>query len=63
MRTTLNFESSSKTKRKQAGDICKGPPDIEFEQHWSVGLGTMLGDAQKIKNYFSIFRDFSGKSR
>ena len=27
------------------------------------GLGATLGDGQKIKNYFSSFRDFSGKSR
>ena len=30
--------------KKQAGDICKGTPDIEFEQDWSVGLGATLGD-------------------
>ena len=61
MWTTLNFEGRSKTKKKE-GDNCKWPPDIEFEQDWSVGLGAMLGDGQKIKNYFSSFRDFSGKS-
>ena len=33
MRTTLNFEGRSKMKR-QAGDMCKGTPDIEFEQDW-----------------------------
>ena len=44
--------------KKQAGDICKGTPDIEFEQNWSVGLGATLGDRQKIKNYFFSFRDF-----
>ena len=27
------------------------------------GLGATLGDGQKIKNYFSSFRDFFGKSR
>ena len=47
----------------QAEDICKGTPDIEFEQDWSVGLGAILVDGKKIKNYFSSFRDFSGKSR
>ena len=52
----------SKTK-KRAGDICKGTIDIEYEWDWSVGLGTALGDGQKIENYFSSFRDFSGKSR
>ena len=59
---TLNFEGRSK-KKKEAGNICKGTPDIEFEQHWSVGLGAILADRLKIKNYFSSFRDFSGKSR
>ena len=43
MWTTLNFEGSSKTK-KEAGDICKGTLDIEFEQDWLVGLGATLGD-------------------
>ena len=62
MWTTLNFGGSSKTK-KQAGDVCKGTPDVEFEQDWSFRLGAMLGDGQKTKNYFSSFRDFSGKSR
>ena len=51
-------------KRKTlAGDICKGTLDIEFERDWSVSLGATLGEAQKIKNYFSSFRDFSGKNR
>ena len=49
--------------KKQAEDICKATPDIEFEQDWSVGLGAMLRDKQKIKNYFSSFKDFSGRSR
>ena len=45
------------------GNICKGTPDIEFEQDWSVGLAATLRDRQKIKNYFSSFKDISGKSR
>ena len=49
--------------KEQTEDICKGTPDIEFEQDWSVGLGAILVEGQKIKNYFSSFRDFSGKSR
>ena len=49
MRSTLNFESRSITK-KFAGGICKGTSDIEFEKGWSVGLGASLGDGQKIKN-------------
>ena len=60
MWTTLNFESRSKTK-KGARDICKGTLDIEFKRDWSVGFGVMLCDGQKIKNYFSNFRNFSGK--
>ena len=31
-------------REKQAGDICKGTLNIEFEQDWSVGLGLTLGD-------------------
>ena len=62
MWTTLHFGGSSKTE-KQAEEIYKGTPDIEFEQHGSVGLGAILTNGQKIKNYLSSFRDFSGKSR
>ena len=32
-------------RKKQAGDICKGILDIEFERDWSVGLGATLSDA------------------
>ena len=60
MWTILDFGGSSKTNN-QADDICKGTPDIEFEQDLSVGLGAILADGQKIKNYFSTFRDFPGK--
>ena len=56
------FESRSKTK-KLTIDICKGTLDIEFERDWSFGLSATSGDEQKIKNYFSSFRDFLGKSR
>ena len=55
--------AAQKRGKKKTGDICKGTPDVEFEQDWSFRLGAMLGDGQKIKNYFSSFRDFSGKSR
>ena len=51
----LYFEGRSKTKK--AGNICYGTPDIEFEQDRSVGLGATLRDRQKIKNYFSCFKD------
>ena len=47
----------------ETGNICKGTPDIEFQQDWSVGLGATLRDRQKIKNYFSSFKDFFEKSR
>ena len=49
-------------EKKQAEYICKRTPDIEFEQDWPVVLGAILADGQKIKNYFSSFRDFSGKA-
>ena len=50
-------------RKKRARNICKGTLDIECECDWSVGLGATLGDGQKIKNYFSSFRDFSGESQ
>ena len=62
MGTTLNFRGRRKTK-KSARDICKGIPDIEFEYDWSIDLGAKLRDRQKIKNYFSSFKNFSGKSQ
>ena len=43
-------------------DICKGTLGIECERDWPVGFGATLGDGQKIKNYFSSFRDFPGKA-
>ena len=50
-------------KRKTpARDICKGTLDIEFERNWSFGLGAMLGDEQKIKNYFLVSGIFPGKA-
>ena len=53
----------ARKRKEQAEDICKETPDIEFEQDWSVRLGAILADGQKIKNNFSSFRDFYGKSR
>ena len=50
-------------RKERARNICKGTLGIEFERDWSFGLGATVGDEQKIKNYFSSFRDFSGKSR
>ena len=61
MWTTLNCEGRS--KKKETANICKGTPDIEFEQDWSVAIGATLGDGQKIKYYFSSFRDFFRKSQ
>ena len=69
MRTTLHFEGRTKKrerereKEKRTGNICKGTPDIEFEQDWSIGLAATLHDRQKIKKYISSFKDFPGKSR
>ena len=31
-------------RKKQAGDICKGTLDIEWERDWSVSLCATLGD-------------------
>ena len=53
----------TKFHENRLGQFCKETPDTEFEHDWSLGLGAMLGDGQKIKNYVSIFRDFSGKIR
>ena len=52
----------TRKRKEQAEDICKGSPDIEIDYDWSVGLGAILAYGQKIKNYFSSFRDFSGKT-
>ena len=61
---TLNFNGKTKITKERNGDICRGTLDIEFEQDWSVGLGTALGDGKKNQKYFfSSFSDFSGKIR
>ena len=46
MWTTLNFWVAGKLK-EQAEDICKGAPDVEFEQDWSVGLGATLRERER----------------
>ena len=46
MWSNLNFEVRTKKKGGETGNICKGTPDIEFEQDWSVGLGAALCDKQ-----------------
>ena len=53
----------ARKRKEQTEDIYKGTPDIEFEQDGSVDLGAILANGQKIKNYLSSFRDFSGKNR
>ena len=60
MCTTLNFRAARK-REKQAGDIYKGTPDIEFEQDGSDGLGAILADGQKIKTIYLVSGIFSGK--
>ena len=50
-------------EKKWAKDICRGTLDNECERDWPVGLGATMGDGQKIWNYFSNFREFSGESR
>ena len=52
-----------KQKKKWAKDFCRGTLGIECERDRPVGLGATLGDGLKIKNNFSIFRDFVGGSR
>ena len=52
----------TRKRKEQAENICKESTDIEFEQDWSVGLGAILADEQKIKNYFSSLRNFPGKA-
>ena len=54
----LFFRKQIENKDKKAGNISKGTPDIEFEQDWPVGLGATLRGRQKIKNYFSSFKNF-----
>ena len=40
----------ARERKEQTEDICKGTPDIECEQDWSVSLGAILADGRKIKN-------------
>ena len=54
MCTTLNFEGRSKTKNKL---------EIFARGLQISNLKITLCERQKIKNYFSSFKDFSGKSR
>ena len=58
----LILKVDRKRKKNKLQIVARGL-DIEFERDWSFGLCATLGDEQKFKNYFSSFRDFSGKSR
>ena len=65
MWTTLNIKVPlilriGRKWKGRARDNYKSTLNIEFEQDWPFTLGATLGDGQKIKNYFSSFRDFSG---
>ena len=40
--------------KNRNGDICKGTLDIEFERHWSDGLGATLGNGHKENYFFSL---------
>ena len=62
MWTIFILKVDRKKRGRESGNICKGTPDIEFEQDCSVGLGATLPEGQKIKNYFSSFKDFYGES-
>ena len=55
-------KKEKKGRKRETGNICKGTPDIEFEQDWSVGLDAALHGRQKIKSYFLVSRNFPGKS-
>ena len=50
-------------RKKTSWRYLQGDLDFECERDWSLGLGAILVEGKKIKNYFSSFRDFSGKSR
>ena len=62
-RLKTNKKKKKKERKRETGIIYKGTPDIDFDHDWAVGLGAILADGQKIKNYFSSFKDFFGKSR
>ena len=47
----------------RAGDNYKSALNIEFEQDWSFTLDATLGDRERIKKYYSSYKDFFGKSR
>ena len=51
-----SFKSRSETKNGL--DICERALDMEFEQDWSIDLGTTLGDGKKLKNIFLVLGIF-----
>ena len=59
---SLESKKKKKERKRETGNICKGTPDIEFEQDWSVGLDATLHERQKIKTIFPVSRIFSEKA-
>ena len=51
----------TRKQKEQAGDICKGTPDNEFEQDWAFGLGANLANGYK-KTIFLVSGIFPGKA-
>ena len=62
MWTTLNFGVNSKTERTGRRYL-QGDSWYRIWTSLVVGLGAILADGQKIKNYLFSFGDFFGKSR
>ena len=63
----LGFECTINTQnlnKKETGNICKGTPDIEFEQDWSVGLDATVRSVtyRKLKTILLVSSIFSGKA-
>ena len=68
MWTTLNIKVSLVLRAGQkwkgrAGDNYKSTLNIEFEQDWLFTLDATLGGREKIKKYYSCYKDFSAKIR
>ena len=63
MWTTLNIKVPlilrlGQKWKGRAGDNYKCTLNIEFEQDWSFTLDATLGDREKIKKYYSSYKDF-----
>ena len=52
----------ARKRKEQAEDICKGTPDVEFEQDWSIGLGAVSADGQEFKTIFLVSGIFPVKA-